>query len=110
MSMENSVMGQEKTNSGWIPGRESRRQFLPKVLFAIGSIYLIIVCGNWISHNAPSAIANCIAFPVVSFALVLSVATVAPTVRRLHDLGRSGWWVSLFVIAQNVKLNIGIRS
>ena len=33
---------------------------------------------------------------------------VPPTVRRLHDLGLSGWWVLLFVIAQNVKLYIGI--
>ena len=106
--MENSDVVHGKANLGRFSGRESRRQFLPKALFALGSIWLIIKCGDWIFYHAPSAIANGIVFLAVTFALVLSVAMVPPTVRRLHDLGLSGWWVLLFVIAQNMMRNIRI--
>ena len=101
-------LASNKTNSGWFTGRESRRQFLPKAVFVICSIFLILKCADWIFRNAPSAIANCIAFFAVSAALVLSVAIFPMTVRRLHDLGLSGWWVALFVIAHNVMINIRI--
>lgn len=96
------------TNLGRFSGRESRRQFVPEGLFALCAILLILKCGSWIWLHAPSAIANGIAFLAVSFALALSVAMIPSTVRRLHDLGLSGWWMLAFVIAQNVMRNIGI--
>ena len=34
--------------------------------------------------------------PITIFALILSIPMLAATVRRLHDIGYSGWWVLLF--------------
>ena len=104
--MENSYVVKEETNSGRFSGRESRWQFLPKVVFALVSICLVAKCGDWIVRHAPPSIGNGIAFLIASYALVLFVAMVPATVRRLHDLDLSGWWVLPFVIAQNVMRNI----
>ena len=36
--------------------------------------------------------------PVLLFALAILLPTLAVTVRRLHDIGKSGWWILAWII------------
>ncbi len=36
--------------------------------------------------------------PVLLFALAIFLPTLAVTVRRLHDIGKSGWWILAWII------------
>lgn len=38
---------------------------------------------------------------------VLSIALLIPTIRRLHDLGRSGWWIAGFNASTNAMAMLG---
>ena len=102
--MDNS--GKENTNLGRFSGRESRRQFLPKVLFAFGSIWLLVKWKALIVNRPPAALECCFAFSLILFVIVVSVYLFLTTVRRLHDLGLSGWWLFLFVIGDKVMRNV----
>ena len=41
--------------------------------------------------------------------LVLMVSSVAVSIRRLHDRGKSGWWVLVFIFVPGLLQGIGSR-
>jgi uncharacterized membrane protein YhaH (DUF805 family) len=41
--------------------------------------------------------------------LIVLVSAVAITIRRLHDRGKSGWWVLVFIVAPSLLNAIGSR-
>jgi uncharacterized membrane protein YhaH (DUF805 family) len=63
-------------------GRAGRAEYWWFALFVL----IFYVVGAVITAAVHSAI------PVILFALVIILPSLAVTVRRLHDTGRSGWW------------------
>lgn len=50
------------------------------------------------SDSSPSAVPFMAMAPLIIFGLAILVPSIAVTVRRLHDTGRSGWWYLLGLI------------
>jgi uncharacterized membrane protein YhaH (DUF805 family) len=77
-------------------GRAGRAEYWWFALFA----FLFYLVGAVITVVAHSAI------PVVLFALVIILPSIAVAVRRLHDTGRSGWWywISLIPLVGGITL------
>ena len=77
-------------------GRASRSEFWWWILFIwIISIVVNIVTGGW---NFSSTDRGFLYWVGVIIGIILWLATLAVTIRRLHDTGRSGWWVLLWFI------------
>jgi len=90
-------------------GRASRSEFWYFVLFSTIIIFLAGVLGNilGISYSIPiesvhlvketgelvkTTIAEPISLLQIAFGLILFIPSIAISVRRLHDIGKSGWW------------------
>jgi len=71
----------------WLRGRAGRREFCAwmAVIFVWGALFV------WAHDPIPQQI--------------LSLAFWLQVVRRLHDLGRSGWWIAAFLFAH---LELGV--
>lgn len=85
-------------------GRSRRREYwmlvvLCLVAIAAAGIAMIVAAGSFRSGEEMAS-----RFTVwAGFALLpLIVPLIAVTVRRLHDLGLSGWWVLAFVIGATI--------
>jgi uncharacterized membrane protein YhaH (DUF805 family) len=63
-------------------GRAGRAEYWWFTLF----VFVVYVVGLVITLSIHSSI------PVILFVLVIILPSIAVTVRRLHDTGRSGWW------------------
>lgn len=76
-------------------GRSARSEYWWWTLFVV----LVNVTFNMLMSAGLSDSAQMI---VVAVVLVFSVATLVPglavSIRRLHDVGRSGWWMLLLLI------------
>jgi uncharacterized membrane protein YhaH (DUF805 family) len=84
-------------------GRAPRAEFWWFVLAAIIVRIIAMIIDNIISINVWSVYG-----PVtVLVALALLVPSIAVTVRRLHDTGRSGWWILLPIGAACLMLVFG---
>jgi len=69
-------------------GRAQRSEFWYFALFTNASYYLLVAAEYVIfglGDNLPA-----IASPI--FTLIVFIPTIAVSVRRLHDLDRTGWW------------------
>ncbi len=84
-------------------GRAQRSEFWWFVLFSfVGSIVLswvdIALFGS--TTVSPGSISGSTDTPVLSglFSLALLLPSISVTVRRLHDLDKSGWWFWLWLI------------
>ena len=84
-------------------GRASRPEYWWWVLFVIlgGFVFNIIdaITGwrygatNWVVNGQEIALSTSgVGVTSTIFALVVLLPTIAVTFRRLHDVGRSGWW------------------
>lgn len=70
-------------------GRARRLEYWMFMLFNfIASVIMDII--DRIVHITP--------FLAVIYALVVFLPSLAVTVRRLHDIGKSGWWVLIGII------------
>ena len=82
-------------------GRASRSEYWSYIIIAaLPSYLLLFYVGGWIDSNPDSDSFQAtigVLFTLIIF-LVLFLPTLAVTVRRLHDLNRSGWWVLLTMI------------
>ena len=77
-------------------GRASRPQFWWWILFIwIISFVVNLVTGG---YNFGTTDRGFLWYIGLVISIVLWLATLAVTVRRLHDIGRSGWWVLLWFI------------
>lgn len=76
-------------------GRSRRKEYWFFVLFNILiSIGLGIVDGILGTYSVESSIGlfGCL------YSLAVLIPSIAVTVRRLHDIDRSGWWILIFLI------------
>ena len=109
----NYFIGTIKDRYAQFDGRASRSEFWYYVLFyAIGSILIGIVDGFLgtqyvyvIGSAAPDATGiaavattQSIGYLSAIYSLGLLIPSIAVSIRRLHDTGRSGWWFLLGVI------------
>jgi len=68
-------------------GRSRRREYW---LFALFALVLVLLVGR-----LPQAISNNFGSLLI---IGLAVPGLAVTVRRLHDVGRSGWWIAMPIV------------
>lgn len=82
-------------------GRATRSEYWYFVLFySIVSLILTLIDVNFINPNldlSPEAAMQGTVFTGI-FALALILPQIAVGIRRLHDIGRSGWWYLLIFI------------
>jgi uncharacterized membrane protein YhaH (DUF805 family) len=77
-------------------GRAGRGEFWWWVVFLwILSVVVNLLTGGWNLNAADRGVGYWIGLVI---SLVLWLATLAVAVRRLHDTGRTGWWVLLWFI------------
>lgn len=78
---------------GVFRGRARRKEFWFFVLFSNLFIYLfaVLVTGLGLVKDITIGI-----FGLLLLALI--IPTIAVTVRRLHDTGRSGWWLLIYLV------------
>ena len=74
-----------------LSGRARRKEFWYFVLVQIGLTVLAIILDKIVFGPEPEFFNECVA-------LVMLVPSITVCVRRLHDTGRSGWWLLLFVV------------
>jgi uncharacterized membrane protein YhaH (DUF805 family) len=76
-------------------GRAQRAEYwyfyLINVLISIALIYIDMFVGTYNSTTGVGLIQT-------SYALLVFLPALAVLVRRLHDIGKSGWWVFLLLI------------
>lgn len=75
-------------------GRSRRREYWSFVLIYLG--LGIVVAG--IEATLAQTVGQPLMWLMLLFMLATLIPSLAVTVRRLHDTGRSGWWVLLNVV------------
>ena len=79
-------------------GRARRAEFWYFVLFNfIVSMVLQMLFGS-VAETAEDGAASPLAFLPVLYTLVILLPSLAVAIRRLHDTGRSGWWILIALI------------
>ena len=76
-------------------GRARRREYWFYILFYVIILIVLMVIDGFIGTQIAGAglgILTCI------YALAVLIPTLAVTVRRLHDTGRSGWWILIQLV------------
>lgn len=75
-------------------GRAIRPEFWYFILFSMGVWLILQIFTRFVEHiSAPVAIG----VPIV-VGLLLFPPHLAVSIRRLHDIGRSGWWVLIALL------------
>lgn len=75
-------------------GRAIRPEYWYFVLFSIGLSLIVQISSRFVEQiSAPVAIGA----PIV-LSLLLFLPSLAVSIRRLHDIGRSGWWVLIALL------------
>ncbi|MFK5880876.1 MAG: DUF805 domain-containing protein [Sulfurospirillum sp.] len=69
-------------------GRASRSEYWYFVLINTIITFILIAIGNTIGNNLLDTI----------YSLAVFIPTLAVTARRLHDIGKSGWWQLLLFV------------
>lgn len=75
-------------------GRARRSEYWYWVLFNILVAFALMA----IDHSAHLIVLENVGILTTLFTLVVFVPNIAVTVRRLHDIGRSGWWYWIYFI------------
>ena len=106
----------EAARGVWFEGRESRRTYLIKTLVYIGSTLLLLFGALLIGGKnddgrvylgTESPIGTVYGLLLFCHCLGVTLCFYIPSLaRRLHDFGRSSWWVVLYCIVQNILRNI----
>ena len=77
-------------------GRARRKEYWMFALFhaiIIGALALLgAIIGAAAGNSGGAALAGIFTGAYVLYCLALAIPSLAVTVRRLHDTGRSGWW------------------
>lgn len=72
-------------------GRESRKAFWMFFLFHLFIIFLLAFIEAGLTGGDTT-------IPVAFYGLAVFLPALGVTIRRLHDTGRSGWWVLIALI------------
>lgn len=86
-------------------GRSARREYWTYFLFYLIACGVLSIIDNMM-FGGPGGVSGGPGWSMTSgfqpltsiFALVSLVPTIAVTVRRLHDTGKSGWWATIGLI------------
>jgi uncharacterized membrane protein YhaH (DUF805 family) len=82
-------------------GRARRKEYWMFVLFNILIIFAIAILAaifTGIGGKFGSALASTIYGLTSIYSLALIIPTLAVVVRRLHDVGKSGWWYFIILV------------
>lgn len=80
-------------------GRASRAEYWYNVLFGVIIGVVIPIFGAIISISMEDALPVRMAtIAMIILSLVLFIPSIALVVRRLHDIGKSGWWYFIIFI------------
>ena len=80
-------------------GRARRSEYWYFVLANILIYFVLAFIGGFIGGASGSETAAVLSMiPVGIFALAILVPSIAVAVRRLHDAGKSGWWLLISLI------------
>ena len=94
MGFSDAVQNVLMNNYANLNGRASRSEYWWFVLF-----YLIV---NTVTFVIDSTLGTMVTFDMGYVGLIAFLALLLPTVsvsvRRLHDIGKSGWWILLAII------------
>ena len=71
-------------------GRSQRKEYWMFTLFNLLAFFVLSVVGSVLGDHAELLTGI--------YSLGVLLPSVAVTVRRLHDIGRSGWWALLMVV------------
>lgn len=93
----------------WFEGRINRREYLARWVVCLALLLLVLVpvflhivdVGRIVTpRSVPEEL---FPIPLIVIACMISFGYLLPaSVRRLHDFGRSGWWLFGFVVLGNV--------
>ena len=75
-------------------GRSRRKEYW---LFALG-VFIVSVALTIIEMMAGLEIAPDVGLLSTIFSLIIFIPSLSVTVRRFHDIGRTGWWLLLMLI------------
>lgn len=81
-------------------GRATRSEYWYFYLFnfLVVMVYYIALFAMLVSGSRDSSAAGYLSVMFIIYALVMTIPSLAVTVRRLHDTGHSGWWIFLNLI------------
>jgi len=84
-------------------GRARRTEYWMFYLFnmIIGMLFGIaagIVAGVTVASRGVNLIFFIVMIPIIIYGLAVFIPNLAVTVRRLHDMGKSGWWFFIQLI------------
>lgn len=77
--------------------RARRKEFWYYTIF-IFAILGILVFLNFIGTRSRANYVEIITIITVIYTAAIILPTIAVSIRRLHDVGRTGWWLFLFFI------------
>ena len=83
--------------------RVGRCEFAVKTILGLA---LLVPCLVMAPREGTSLWYKAAALVIVSFALYMSILWMLLTTKRLHDFGRTGWWILCFIVFQNVARNL----
>src|ERR1700737_521885 len=75
-------------------GRARRREYWFYILFYVIILVVLTICDTIIGTTMGSGIG----ILTLIYLLAVLIPTLAVTVRRLHDTGRSGWWILIQLV------------
>ena len=81
-------------------GRATRSEYWYFYLFnfLVFMVYYIALFAMLESGSRDSSAVGYLSVMIIIYALVMTIPSLAVTVRRLHDTGHSGWWIFLNLI------------
>lgn len=81
-------------------GRATRSEYWYFYLFnfLVGMVYYIALFAMLGSGSRDSSAVGYLSVMIIIYALVMTIPSLAVSVRRLHDTGHSGWWIFLNLI------------
>ena len=89
------------------PDRVGRCEFAVKTILGLA---LLVPCLVMTPREGTSLWYKAAALIIVPFALYMSILWMFLIARRLHDFGRTGWWILGFVVFQDAARNLAMAA
>jgi uncharacterized membrane protein YhaH (DUF805 family) len=75
-------------------GRARRREYWFYMLFYVIILVVLSICDGFVGTTMQSGVG----ILTLIYILAVLIPTIAVSVRRLHDTGRSGWWILIELV------------